>query len=135
MHSIAVNWWPVIVATIVKMALGALWYSPVLFVGEWQRLAGVSPEQMKAAMPKALVIDLVGSFVMALTLVHAVYYAGAAGPVQGAVVGFFAWLGFVAGPTLSAVIYENRALKLFLINNGYLALSLLLMGAIVGAWR
>jgi hypothetical protein len=135
MHSVPVNWWPVIVATLAKMVLGGVWYSPVLFVGEWQRMVGVSDAQMKAAMPKALVVDLVGSFVMAVVLVHAVHYAGAAGIGGGLAVGFFSWLGFVGFTTLSAVIYEQRPLKLFLINNGYLLLALLIMSAILGVWQ
>jgi hypothetical protein len=90
---------------------------------------------MKAAMPKAMPVDLLGSLVTALILMHVVRYAGADSVVHGATVGFLCWLGFVAATTLAAVFYEGRPLKLFLINNGFLLLSLMVMGAIIGAWH
>lgn len=46
-------------------------------------------------------------------------------------VGFWFWLGFIAVTTLSQVIYENRPMQLFVINNGFRLLSLVIMGAIV----
>ena len=82
-------------------------------------------------MVKALIPDVIGSFVMAFVLVHAVHYAGAHGIGQGAAVGFFNWLGFVAVATLGMVTFEKRPLKLYLINNGYLVIALLIMGAIL----
>ena len=36
--------------------------------------------------------------------------------------------------TFMATLYEKRPFKLFLINNGFQLLSLLLMGAIVAVW-
>lgn len=49
-------------------------------------------------------------------------------------VGFCLWLGFIAVTTLSQVIYENRPMQLFVINNGFRLLSLVIMGAIVATW-
>src|ERR1700676_2626839 len=108
MQEFPINYLALIVATIVKIALGALWYSPVLFGKTWQALTGRTDAEIKAAMPKAMVVDLIGSFIMAFVLVHAVHYAGAQGIGQGAAVGFFNWLGFVAMISLSATIYEHK---------------------------
>jgi Protein of unknown function (DUF1761) len=134
MREISVDYWAVLVAAIVRIALGALWYSPFLFAKSWQELAGISKLEMKARLPKALIVDIIGSVVMAFVLVHAIRYAGAATIAQGAVVGFFNWLGFIAVTMLGLVFYENRPFKLFLINNGFLLLSLLVMGAILAVW-
>jgi hypothetical protein len=67
-------------------------------------------------------------------LLHAVHYAGAHTIVQGAAVGFFNWIGFIAVVLLSQVMYEHRPFGLFLVNNGYLLLSLLIMGAVFAVW-
>jgi hypothetical protein len=67
-------------------------------------------------------------------LVHAVHYAGATGAAQGAAVGFFNWVGLVMVATLFSVTFEGRPFKLFAINNGFHALSLVIMGAIVAVW-
>jgi hypothetical protein len=135
MQSFPINWWAILLAVIVKQALGALWYSPVLFGKPWCELTGVSEAEMKAGLVKALIPDVIGSFLMAFVLVHAVHYAGANGGGQGAAVGFFNWLGFVAVATFGSVTFERRPLKLWLINNAYLLIALLIMGAIFAAWR
>jgi hypothetical protein len=49
-------------------------------------------------------------------------------------VGFFNWLGFVAVATLGSVTFEKRPLQLYLINNGYLLLALLIMGTVLAVW-
>jgi hypothetical protein len=135
MKEIPINLWAVLVAALVKMVVGAIWYSPPLFAGPWQKLTGVGEADMKAALPKAMAVDLIGSLIMAFVLAHAVVYAGAATVVLGAAVGFFSWLGFVATVTIAQVTYERRPFRLFLINNGALLVSLVLMGAILAIWR
>jgi hypothetical protein len=133
MQEIAINWLALALAVIAKMVLGAVWYSPPLFYKPWLALAGVSEAQMKERLPKALVSDLVGTVVMAVVLVHAVRYAGAQGMGQGGAVGFLNWLGFIAVTSFSAVLYEHRPFKLWLINNGFQLIGLVIMGAIL-AW-
>jgi len=134
MHPVDINWLALAVAVLAKVILGALWYSPIAFVGPWSRLAGVTHEQMKSSMPKALPVDIISGILMAFVLVHAVRYAGAVGIGQGAAVGFFNWLGFVAATHITGVFWERRPLGLFLINAGYLLVALLVMGAILASW-
>jgi hypothetical protein len=134
MQEISINWLSLILAVLMKMVLGAVWFSPPLFLKSWLAAAGVSEAEMRERMPKALAVDLVGAVIMAFVLVHAVKYAGAQGVAQGAAVGFLNWLGFIAVATLSATIHEHRPSKLWLIGNGYQLVSLIAMGAILAAW-
>jgi hypothetical protein len=134
MLQIPINWWAVVVAAVVKFLLGALWYSPLLFLRSWQREAGVDDNAMRTRLPLAVPADALGSLIMAVVLVHAVRYAGVRGWGQGAALGFFAWLGFIAVTQVPATIYEGRSWRFFAINAGYLLVALLLMGAILAAW-
>jgi hypothetical protein len=134
MQEFPINWLAILAAVIIKQAIGAFWYSPALFGPSWCKLTGVSEAAMKAGLVKALIPDVIGSAVMAFVLVHAVHYAGAHDWAQGAAVGFFNWLGFVAVATLGSVTFEKRPLKLYTINNGYLLLALLLMGTVLAVW-
>src|ERR1700751_853980 len=118
MQEFPINFTTLIAAALVKFFLGWLWYSPVLFLKPWMRLVGLDETQMKAGMGKAIFFELVGSFVMAFVLLHAVHYAGATSLAQGAAVGFFNWLGFVVVTTMGGVLFEKRPVKLFLINVG-----------------
>jgi len=129
-----INWLAVLVAAIVKFVIGAIWYSPVAFGPRWGRLTGCSPEGGMQGLGKAMAVDFVAGLVMAFVLLHAVHYAGALTLGTGAAVGFFNWLGFIGATTLAAAFFEKRPLQLWLINNAYLLIALLVMGAILAIW-
>ncbi len=135
MQEISVNYWALLVAVIARMALGAFWYSPILFAGPWMRLVGRTPEELKAGMTIALATDLIGTAIMAFVLARAILYAGAQTVGAGAAVGFLSWLGFIAVTSFTFTVYEQRPFRLFLINNGFQLISLLIMGAILAVWR
>jgi hypothetical protein len=134
MQPIAMNLWAFIACVVVRFVVGGLWFSPVLFLKAWQGETGITDEQMKAGMPKAMGVDLIGALLMTFVLYHAVRYAGAATPLLGAMVGAMAWLGFIAVTTVARVTYEGSSLKLFAINGAYNLVTLLVMGAILGSW-
>ena len=134
MQTFPINYAALAVAAAIRTVLGMVWFSPLLFGAAWIRLVGCTETDMKRRLPKALVIDLLANFVMAFVLVHAVHYAGATGAAQGAAVGFFNWVGLVMVATLFSVTFEGRPFKLFAINNGFHALSLVIMGAIAAVW-
>jgi hypothetical protein len=134
MRSFPINYWVLLAAVVIRMVLGGLWYSPLLFLGRWMALTGRSHADMNSRMPMLLLVDLVSSLVMAFVLVHAVHYAGAVTPAQGAAVGFFNWLGFVATVTLGITLYERKPFALFVITNGWQLISLMAMGAILAVW-
>ncbi len=135
MQSFPINYWALLVATLTKFFIGFVWFS-FLFGKPWAAMVKIGPEAMgnRSIMMRGMVTDLVGGFIMAYVLVHAVHYAGATTIVQGLLVGFFNWLGFIGVTTLSSNTWENRPFGLWLIGNGYLLLSLLVMGAIVAVW-
>ena len=134
MREIPIHIVPLLAATLARMVIGAVWYSPILFLPAWHKVSGVSEAEMKARIGRAVAIDFIGSLVMAFVLLHAVKYAGATTALQGVAVGFFNWLGFVAVVTIGTVTYLGKPLKLFWLQNGYLLLSLLAMGAILAVW-
>jgi hypothetical protein len=134
MQTFPINYAALAVAALLRTIIGAVWYSPALFGASWIALVGCTEAEMKARVPRALVVDVIGNFVMAFVLVHASHYAGAAGIGQGMGVAFFNWIGFVAVATLFDVNFAGRPFKLFAINNGFQLVSMLLMGAIVTVW-
>jgi hypothetical protein len=137
MTMIAINWWPILAATVLRLVVGSIWFSPIAFVKPWQQLTGVTPESMQKGLAKAIVIDLILSLVMAFVLYHAVMYATASAPTlwTGATVGLLNWLGFVVATHLPLWAYENRPLKLIAIGAGSNLVSMALMGALFGLWH
>src|SRR5262249_19132045 len=112
MREIPIHLAPLVAAALTRMVIGALWYSPLLFLSAWHRVSGVSEAEMNAGIARAVAVDLIGSFIMAFVLLHAVKYAGASTAAQGVAVGFFNWLGFVAVVTIGTVTYLRKPLQL-----------------------
>lgn len=130
-----INWLAVLVAAIIRMAVGFAWYSPPLLLKPWQALTGVTPETMKAGLTKAMVVDVIASLVMAFALANIIVGANITDWLNGALAGFWVWLGFQAALLVSLWGYENRSLKLIAINLGNNLIALVLMGALLAVWR
>lgn len=132
---VPINWLAVLAAVVVRMVVGGIWYSPLLFVRPWQALTGVTPETMRSGLGKAIALDLVMSLLMAMTLANILGIAHITDWLGGALMGVWAWVGFVLATQLPLMTYENRPLKLVAINTGAILVSLVLMGALLGAWH
>ncbi len=124
----------VLVAALVNYAIATLWYA-VLFGKVWQKLTGITG--MKPS-PMIIVLSLFGSFVMSLVLYHSILFGNAyfeMGGVPGGLMGgFFGWLGYVAPVTLMTKLYENKPWGLWLLDNAFWLISLLVMGIILSSW-
>jgi hypothetical protein len=140
MEQFPINWWAVIVAAILRMVIGTVWYSPVAFGKRWQALTGITQDKMMAGLPRAIITDLILSLIMAFVLLHAVHYgleaAGQLGNLWlGALVGFLNWLGFVFTIFVGLWAYESRGMRLTAINAGFNLIAMVLMGAILAGWQ
>lgn len=129
-----INYFAVIVSAIASMALGALWYSPLLFVKGWMAENGFTEESMKGRNPftpmiTAFILNIFMAFVLAMFL------SGPSDFVWGLIAGGLAGIGWVAVSIGIVYLFEGRSLKLFLINGGYSAINLIIMGGILGAWK
>lgn len=128
------NYVAIFVAAVVSFLLGGLWYSPILFASAWMREAGLSEAQTRQAnMVRVFGWSGLAAIVMAFNL------AAFIGPKASAGFGLFAGLaagvGWVAMSLGVIYLFEQRSLKLWLINSGYQVLSFGVMGAILGAWK
>lgn len=137
MPPVSINYQAVVVAGLIPMVVGSLWYSPALFAQRWISAMGWRKEEFEKRKKKALsayAVMLVGSLIMSCVLAHFVAYAAAVTAYEGMVIGFWAWLGFTATTALSSHMFEGRPHPLYLINQGFNLVSLLLMGALLAVW-
>lgn len=137
MPPVLINYQAVVVAGLIPMVIGTLWYSPAMFAERWIAAMGWRKEEFEKRKKKALpayAVMLAGSLIMSCVLAHFVGYAGAVTAYEGMVIGFWAWLGFTATTALSAHMFEGRPHPLYLINQGFNLVSLLLMGALLAVW-
>ncbi|MCP4565994.1 MAG: DUF1761 domain-containing protein [FCB group bacterium] len=135
MESVIINYWAVLVATVVYYVLGGLWYSPLLFGKSWMKLVNLTEEDCKKGAGMAYVVSFIASFLMAYILAYIIHFAHAITAFRGAETGFWCWLGFVATVTTANMMYSKKPFKLHLIDILYPLVGLLIMGAILGGWK
>lgn len=136
MATITMNWWAIIVAAVVYMALGAIWYSPALFANAWLKGIGKTKEQIKANFsPLSLIWALVLSFLAAYGIARICVWAQLGTVWDGIVVGLLASVCFVLATMGVNDLFEQRPRELTLINVLYHIVGFIVIGVIVGAWH
>ena len=137
MPEIVPNVWALVGCLVIRVAVGALWYSPVMFLKPWLTLSGVSDAQMKAGMAKAVITDVIFSLIMAFVLLHAIRYAlpTSHSVGLGLAVGFLNWLGFIVPVQAGSITYEKKPFGYFAINSGYQLVTILLMAVVLIVWN
>jgi len=133
-----VNYLAVLVAGVASTVIGMIWYAPSVFGKQWAELSGISAKQqeeaMKKGMAKMMVLALVAQLVMALVLSQIAQAFAVTDVASALQLGFWTWLGFVATTTLSGVLWEGKKPMLWVLNNSYWLLSILVISLIVGLW-
>jgi hypothetical protein len=136
MSNIRLNWVAILVAAIASFLFEALWYS--VFLNEW--LAGIGRTRewlMSSGMSPALQYEvaILCAVITATVLSTCIQASGEHSARRGILVGALVWLGFVATSWATEYIFEVRTLKIYAINTGFWLFDLILIGAIVGAWK
>ena len=124
----------ILLSTVVGAALGALWYSPVLLGPAWMAALGKTEDQLGPQGP-AIAGSVVSCLVAAFCIDTLVASAGVVGLGAGAGLGALVGFGIVAMAMLSDSLFSGWGWNLYVIQMGYRALYLVLMGAISGFWR
>jgi hypothetical protein len=131
---VQVNYLAVLVAAIANYLFATIWYG-VIFTAKWKKLTGIT--EMKPT-PVNIVLVFIGSLVLSYVLYHSIAFGDAyvkmSGISGGLMGGFFGWLGYIAPVTLCTKLYEKKPWGLWLLDNGFWLLSLLIMGTILSLW-
>src|SRR4051794_19692947 len=133
-----INYWAVLVAALTAFIVGGIWYS-ALFGKLWVKLNGFSPEkvkemQAKMSPPKFFGGMILSYLVLALVLAFLMTGLKEQNAAVGASVGFLVWLA-VAAINMTAHIASDKVFGLYCIDLGCELVYLVVMGALLGAWR
>lgn len=129
------NWLAIIVAALSNFLIGGLWYSPFLFAKLWMKENKFTDEDMKdPKMLKVFGLTFVYSFIMSFNL--AMFLNDAKTTASwGAIAGFLAGFGWVAMSIFIIGLFERKSYRYMLIHGGYVTVSFIVMGLIIGLWR
>ena len=117
--------YPVIAGVVIYMALGMLWYSPLMFVSIWAKLAGHTEKHMPITLAGTA---LVGAM-MAYGLLHAFRAAAAVTMVDAIVTSLVIWAIFIVPSHFYGVLWHKRHLTVFAIDVGYHLVYFILFSA------
>ena len=130
---IDLNWWAVLVATVLGFALGGLWYGP-LFGNAWLAAMGKSAESLEpSATP--FIVSFFTSLATAIVLAALIASLGIVGWSGGLILGLITGVGFIAASMASDTAFCGWGMNLFLIQAGYRVSYSVIMGAVLGGWQ
>lgn len=135
MPTVDINYLAVLVAAATSVAIGAVWYSRLLFGKQWSRFAGKNMYGLRTGANLGYAVVAAGALVQAYILAHFVQYATATTLAEGAATGFWLWVGFVAVTSAFNSMFAGRPLGLWRIDSGYFLVALLINGALLAVWR
>lgn len=132
------NWGAIAVAALAYFALGALWYSPVLFVKKW--IAYLKIDVNAADAKKGMAAMFGGSLLMMLIQVLAIAILAERlgirghGWMSGVKLGALTGCCFCAATIGVNYLYEKKPLGLFLINGGYALVGNIIAAVVICSW-
>lgn len=129
-----INHLAVFVSALSDFAVGALWYSPLLFYKRWMSANSFTEEDLKKGNP-AVTYGL--TFLLAYIISYNLAFFLGTPEIDasmGLLYGFLAGIWGAAAFTIVA-LFEKRSLPYVLINTSYMLVAFTLKGVIIGAWR
>lgn len=134
MPSADINYLAVVVAAVLSMVIGAVWYAPQVFGKQWMKLVGKKEKELKEAGSSSYVVAGLGFLLIAYVMAHFVQYAGSNTVTEGLATGFWLWLGFSASVLAINSAFSLRPQKLWAIDAGYYLACFLVTGALLATW-
>ena len=133
-----VNYFAVLVAAVVSIGIGFLWYAPAVLGKPWMKEKGYSSESLKKEqkeMGKFYAVSFGLAIIMAYALAHVMFLSQNFYDYPmlstGVMSGFFMWFGFVMPVQLTNQIFGKKNWTLFGIDTWYQLVSLLVMGVVI----
>ena len=130
------NYLAIAVAAVASLLFLAVWYT--LFLDVW--LKGIGRDRVwMAGNGVSQVLQyataLLASGLLATCISSFIQHTGAQTAVRGMKIAAGLWLGCVLPIRATETVFEVRSYTLFVLNAGFWLLAMLMMGALLGAWK
>jgi hypothetical protein len=127
------NWYAIVIATVLAFVLGGLWYGP-LFGKAWLSALGKTEAELEpSAAP--FVISFFTALLTAVVLAALIKSLAIADLAGGVAIGAVTGIGFIATAMASDAAFCRWGARLFLIQSGYRVTYSIVMGALLGFWQ
>lgn len=133
---VQVNWAGVLLATIVGMVVGFVWYAKPVFGDMWQKLVKLDEKKAREGAVKAIVQALVAGLLTAYIIAHVAYISFTFFDVSfmssALQTAFWLWLGISATTVVTHNAFEQRPTKLTVLTVAHQLVTFLAMAVVIG---
>jgi hypothetical protein len=127
------NFWAIVVATVVVFVISSVWY--IAFNKQYSALRGVDPQDAAKPQPAKIVVELVRSLILATIVAGLASLIGISSFGGALLLGVVLWIGFPLMLLSGSILWDSVSWKLAAIHGGDWFLKLLAISLIVGLWR
>lgn len=132
--AIIINWLAVVVVAIIYFAIVFFWYFPSLFGNLWLKLVGKESEP-KSKIIRDTIIMIPTSFITVLIIEIMMDLTGMNDIASALLLNLLLWFGFVGLIGINQNNFNDRGIKLFLIEYGVYLVGFLVAGLILAVWQ
>jgi hypothetical protein len=131
--ALQINWTAVLVLTAIYFLIHFFWYFPKVFGSAWLKLVGKTGEP-KSKIIRDTIIMIPTSFVTVLFIEILLDLTGMNDPLSAFILTILLWVGFVATIAINQNNFNDRGVKLFLLEYGFYLIGFILVGLILSIW-
>ena len=134
-----INWLAVLFATIAGMICAGFWYTKTLFGPTWRQLTGISEADSQKSGSTPMIIVLFANIITSIVLVVVINVCRVVFENTtiwlALLIGFMLWLAFSATTLITHNAFEQKPIKLTLINVGYQLILFISMSLVIGLFN
>ena len=131
--ALEINWLALVVVSLIFFAILFFWYFPSLFGNMWLKLVGKESEP-KSKIIRDTIIMIPTSFITVLVIDIIMIMAGITDILSAVLISLLLWFGFLATIGINQTNFNDRGLKLFLIEYVVYLVCFLISGIILVIW-
>jgi hypothetical protein len=131
-----VNYWAVLAGGIISMITGAIWYSPKVFGQIWSGYHGMKPSEMDmSGMGKLYFWQFIAALIVTYVLAILFHFLGTSTTKDALMAGVWLWAGFMVAGGAGQYLFPTKPFNLFALDNIYKLINILIIAAVLVAWK
>ncbi|MFX0004209.1 MAG: DUF1761 domain-containing protein [Candidatus Hodarchaeota archaeon] len=132
--ALEINWIAVVVVAVIYFAIVFFWYFPKVFGNQWLKLVGKESEP-KSKIIRDTIIMIPTSFITVLIIEILMDLTGMNDVASALLLNLLLWIGFVGIIGINQNNFNDRGIKLFLIEYVVYLVGFLIAGLILAVWQ
>ena len=131
------NFLAILTCTLIYFALGAIWYSKVMFAVKWGAYNKIdfSDTSAKGMLPTMMIVSFIMMFGAVLGLDTLNHLLGIANWEGGLKLGILCGGCFSVATMVTSYVYLNKPMGLYFIDGGYHMCGFVISGVILSVWH